>query len=116
MTCPAPPPLQDETTEEITFYVKGADVVMATIVQYNDWLEEEVSAAPWVVSSEGNQVGVEYRGEGMGVGVSGGGLFWYVWVGCTGVRGWNVGSKSKHRQICCMCRGEEGEHHVGGTG
>eukprot|EP01116_Phalansterium_solitarium_P016867 TRINITY_DN400_c3_g1_i1.p1 TRINITY_DN400_c3_g1~~TRINITY_DN400_c3_g1_i1.p1 ORF type:complete len:1058 (+),score=360.52 TRINITY_DN400_c3_g1_i1:1014-4187(+) len=25
----------------ITFYVKGADVVMAKIVQYNEWLEEE---------------------------------------------------------------------------
>ncbi|KAG7278794.1 LOW QUALITY PROTEIN: hypothetical protein CRUP_019100 [Coryphaenoides rupestris] len=28
-------------TGEITFYMKGADVAMATIVQYNDWLEEE---------------------------------------------------------------------------
>ena len=27
---------------EITFYMKGADTVMSTIVQYNDWLEEEV--------------------------------------------------------------------------
>ena len=26
----------------ITFYMKGADVVMGAIVQYNDWLEEEV--------------------------------------------------------------------------
>lgn len=34
--------LQDESTGEITFYMKGADVVMAGIVQYNDWLEEEV--------------------------------------------------------------------------
>ncbi|TKC41697.1 hypothetical protein EI555_013819, partial [Monodon monoceros] len=33
--------LQDESTGEITFYMKGADVVMAGIVQYNDWLEEE---------------------------------------------------------------------------
>lgn len=33
--------VRDEATAEITFYVKGADVVMATIVQYNDWLEEE---------------------------------------------------------------------------
>lgn len=33
---------QDESTGEITFYMKGADVVMAGIVQYNDWLEEEV--------------------------------------------------------------------------
>lgn len=27
---------------EIVFYLKGADVVMAGIVQYTDWLEEEV--------------------------------------------------------------------------
>ena len=40
-----PPPLQDESTAEITFYMKGADAVMATVVQYNDWLEEEVTAA-----------------------------------------------------------------------
>nr|XP_045012002.1 probable phospholipid-transporting ATPase IIA isoform X1 [Jaculus jaculus] len=33
--------VRDETTGEITFYMKGADVVMAGIVQYNDWLEEE---------------------------------------------------------------------------
>ncbi|XP_058801289.1 probable phospholipid-transporting ATPase IIB isoform X2 [Phymastichus coffea] len=33
--------VKDETTNEITFYLKGADVVMAGIVQYNDWLEEE---------------------------------------------------------------------------
>ncbi|KAG9339230.1 hypothetical protein JZ751_023925 [Albula glossodonta] len=32
---------RDESTGEITFYMKGADVVMAGIVQYNDWLEEE---------------------------------------------------------------------------
>lgn len=37
------PSFQDESTGEITFYMKGADVVMAGIVQYNDWLEEEVS-------------------------------------------------------------------------
>ncbi|KAG0262533.1 putative aminophospholipid-translocase [Actinomortierella ambigua] len=30
-----------DRTGEITFYEKGADVVMAKIVQYNDWLEEE---------------------------------------------------------------------------
>lgn len=35
---------QDESTGEITFYMKGADVVMSGIVQYNDWLEEEVSS------------------------------------------------------------------------
>jgi len=34
-------PFTSETTGEITFYLKGADVVMAGIVQYNDWLEEE---------------------------------------------------------------------------
>lgn len=34
--------LQEESTGEITFYMKGADVAMASIVQYNDWLEEEV--------------------------------------------------------------------------
>lgn len=33
---------QDESSGEITFYMKGADVAMSTIVQYNDWLEEEV--------------------------------------------------------------------------
>lgn len=33
--------LKDLQTGEITFYLKGADVVMATIVQYNDWLTEE---------------------------------------------------------------------------
>lgn len=37
---------QDESTGEITFYMKGADVVMAGIVQYNDWLEEEVRNGP----------------------------------------------------------------------
>lgn len=36
--------LQEESTGEITFYMKGADVAMASIVQYNDWLEEEVKA------------------------------------------------------------------------
>ncbi|BFZ12719.1 hypothetical protein BsWGS_15758 [Bradybaena similaris] len=33
--------LKDDETGEITFYLKGADVVMQGIVQYNDWLEEE---------------------------------------------------------------------------
>ncbi|XP_064203155.1 probable phospholipid-transporting ATPase IIB [Anguilla rostrata] len=33
--------VREESTGEITFYMKGADVAMATIVQYNDWLEEE---------------------------------------------------------------------------
>ncbi|XP_010859972.1 PREDICTED: probable phospholipid-transporting ATPase IIB, partial [Bison bison bison] len=36
--------VRDESTAEITFYMKGADVAMASIVQYNDWLEEEVCA------------------------------------------------------------------------
>ena len=34
--------LKDDKTNEILFYMKGADVVMASIVQFNDWLEEEV--------------------------------------------------------------------------
>lgn len=33
--------VQDVVSGEITFYLKGADVVMTTIVQYNDWLNEE---------------------------------------------------------------------------
>ncbi|KAI5476520.1 phospholipid-translocating ATPase, partial [Pseudohyphozyma bogoriensis] len=33
--------IRDRQTGEITFYQKGADVVMARIVAYNDWLEEE---------------------------------------------------------------------------
>ncbi|XP_043462367.1 probable phospholipid-transporting ATPase IIA isoform X2 [Leptopilina heterotoma] len=33
--------VREETTGEITFYLKGADIVMSGIVQYNDWLEEE---------------------------------------------------------------------------
>ncbi|KAL0962598.1 hypothetical protein UPYG_G00342300 [Umbra pygmaea] len=33
--------VREETTGDITFYMKGADVAMASIVQYNDWLEEE---------------------------------------------------------------------------
>uniref|UniRef100_A0A8D2LPP2 Phospholipid-transporting ATPase n=1 Tax=Varanus komodoensis TaxID=61221 RepID=A0A8D2LPP2_VARKO len=33
--------VRDESTGEIMFYMKGADVVMAGIVQYNDWLDEE---------------------------------------------------------------------------
>lgn len=33
--------VKDLQTGEITFYLKGADVVMASIVQYNDWLTEE---------------------------------------------------------------------------
>ncbi len=33
---------QEEDTGEIVFYMKGADVVMQNIVQFNDWLEEEV--------------------------------------------------------------------------
>ena len=33
---------QEESTGDITFYMKGADVAMTSIVQYNDWLEEEV--------------------------------------------------------------------------
>ncbi|XP_062342954.1 probable phospholipid-transporting ATPase IIB isoform X2 [Osmerus eperlanus] len=33
--------LREESTGDITFYMKGADVAMTSIVQYNDWLEEE---------------------------------------------------------------------------
>jgi len=33
--------VRDMSSGEITFYMKGADTVMSTIVQYNDWLEEE---------------------------------------------------------------------------
>lgn len=36
--------------------MKGADVVMAGIVQYNDWLEEEVSV-PWGVERLGRRPG-----------------------------------------------------------
>ncbi|XP_057660555.1 probable phospholipid-transporting ATPase IIB isoform X1 [Diorhabda carinulata] len=34
--------VKDLYTGEIIFYVKGADVVMSAIVQYTDWLDEEV--------------------------------------------------------------------------
>lgn len=33
--------VQDTVTGELTFYLKGADMVMTSIVQYNDWLSEE---------------------------------------------------------------------------
>lgn len=33
--------VKDISTGDITFYLKGADVVMSSIVQYTDWLEEE---------------------------------------------------------------------------
>jgi len=33
--------VRDQRTGAITFYMKGADTVMAEIVQYNEWLEEE---------------------------------------------------------------------------
>ncbi|XP_066990962.2 probable phospholipid-transporting ATPase IIB isoform X2 [Anabrus simplex] len=33
--------VKENQTGEIVFYLKGADVVMSGIVQYNDWLEEE---------------------------------------------------------------------------
>jgi phospholipid-translocating ATPase len=35
--------VKDKQTGEITFLQKGADVVMAKIVQRNDWLEEETA-------------------------------------------------------------------------
>jgi phospholipid-translocating ATPase len=34
--------VREKATGKITYYMKGADTVMATIVQYNDWLDEEV--------------------------------------------------------------------------
>eukprot|EP00088_Acartia_fossae_P009469 TRINITY_DN1459_c0_g1_i2.p1 TRINITY_DN1459_c0_g1~~TRINITY_DN1459_c0_g1_i2.p1 ORF type:complete len:559 (+),score=147.38 TRINITY_DN1459_c0_g1_i2:158-1678(+) len=34
--------LRDQNTGQIVFYMKGADTVMSTIVEYNDWLSEEV--------------------------------------------------------------------------
>ncbi|KAH0552697.1 probable phospholipid-transporting ATPase IIB isoform X1 [Cotesia glomerata] len=33
--------VKDLSTSEIMFYLKGADVVMSGIVQYNDWMDEE---------------------------------------------------------------------------
>nr|XP_039267375.1 probable phospholipid-transporting ATPase IIB [Styela clava] len=33
--------VRDTSTNEITFYMKGADVVMTNVVRYNDWLDEE---------------------------------------------------------------------------
>lgn len=33
--------VRDEFMVEIIFYMKGVDVVMFFVVQYNDWLEEE---------------------------------------------------------------------------
>lgn len=33
--------IRDQSTGKVTFYQKGADVVMANIVSQNDWLEEE---------------------------------------------------------------------------
>ncbi|XP_071957427.1 probable phospholipid-transporting ATPase IIB isoform X2 [Antedon mediterranea] len=33
--------VREEKTGSILFYMKGADTVMASVVQYNDWLEEE---------------------------------------------------------------------------
>lgn len=32
--------VKEESSSEIIFYLKGADVVMSGIVQYNDWLDE----------------------------------------------------------------------------
>ena len=34
--------LRDQSSGEIVFYMKGADTVMSSIVEYNDWLSEEV--------------------------------------------------------------------------
>lgn len=46
------PVLQEEESGEIIFYLKGADTVMQSIVQYNDWLEEEV----WKISKGTKQI------------------------------------------------------------
>ena len=35
--------IQNISTGVVTLYMKGADAVMANIVKYNDWLDEEVS-------------------------------------------------------------------------
>jgi len=35
--------IRDKKSNEIIFYLKGADTVMQSIVQYNDWLNEECS-------------------------------------------------------------------------
>lgn len=35
--------VKDETTDEVTLLMKGADTVMSGMVQYNDWLDEECS-------------------------------------------------------------------------
>jgi len=35
--------IKNKQTNEIIFYLKGADTVMQSIVQYNDWLNEECS-------------------------------------------------------------------------
>ena len=34
--------VKNSTNAEITFYVKGADIVMSKIVEHNDWLSEEI--------------------------------------------------------------------------
>lgn len=33
--------VKEKNTGNIVFFMKGADVVMSKIVQFNDWLEEE---------------------------------------------------------------------------
>ena len=33
--------VRDRRTGQAVFYIKGADAVMAPMVRYNDWLEEE---------------------------------------------------------------------------
>lgn len=37
--------VRNTSTNEITFYMKGADVIMTNIVRYNDWLDEEVTVS-----------------------------------------------------------------------
>lgn len=39
--------IRDRQTNEVTFYEKGADVVMSTIVQYNDWYVSRRGGRYW---------------------------------------------------------------------
>lgn len=42
--------VRDKVSKQITFYMKGADVVMSKIVKFNDWLDEECgNMARWCI-------------------------------------------------------------------
>lgn len=44
--------VRDKVSKQITFYMKGADVVMSKIVKFNDWLDEECgNMARWCIGS-----------------------------------------------------------------